>query len=233
MRFDRRWAARIIVVLTLVAVVRLAPISGAPRRPQALAAHSPSVTAANAPAAVSTIVTTPTPAAVVPIVPVTTAAPAVAPPPTRVAGGDAEVARAALGLIAYPWHDRLHATINFLPPRPGMRAHSTAFPDHAVVDVYLRPTDTAEQTAVNIAHELGHLIDWYLLNDADRARWSALRGRPGAVWWACDSCTDYATGSGDFAETFAASEVAASDYRSVFAPLPAAAEMATLRTFFK
>jgi hypothetical protein len=140
---------------------------------------------------------------------------------------------AALGLINYPWRDRLHATINFLGPRAGMRAHSTAFDGYAVIDVYVRPTDSTEQLAVSIAHELGHMIDWYLLNDVDRVAWSALRGRPGATWWACDSCTDYATGSGDFAETFAAWEVAPIDYRSTFAPLPAASALVELARFFR
>jgi hypothetical protein len=113
-----------------------------------------------------------------------------------------------------------------------MPSQSTAYRDHEVITVFVRPTDTAPLVAVSIAHELGHLIDWRYLTDADRQAWLQERGRPDAAWWTCDSCSDYRFGSGDFAETFAAWVVGPFDYRSQLAPLPDSAQLARLAHFF-
>jgi hypothetical protein len=124
-------------------------------------------------------------------------------------------------------------SVVFAGPRAGYRAVSTATNAGDQVIIYVRPTDTPQLVAVNIAHELGHLIDYRLLNDGERSEWLQIRNRPGATWWTCDYCQDYATGSGDFAETFAAWQVGAIDYRSRVAPLPSAVEMQQLARFFK
>jgi hypothetical protein len=145
----------------------------------------------------------------------------------------ADVGREALALITYPWQQRLNVTISFAGPRAGFRATSTAFADHDVVTVYVRDTDTPRTVAVSVAHELGHLIDWRLLDDNDRSRWLAARGRSDAAWWTCDYCEDYSFGSGDFAETFAAWQVGPIDYRSRLAPLPSAGQMESLSAFFR
>ncbi len=50
----------------------------------------------------------------------------------------------------------------------------------------------------------------------------------GAGWWACDACTDYATGAGDFAEVFAVSQLGPVDYRSEIGPPPDAATLTAL-----
>lgn len=168
----------------------------------------------------------------------TTSAPAASPLRSQVASRSAprapfEIGGEALALITYPWQERLSVSITFAGPRGGLRATSYTDGDHATVVVYVRPTDTPRVVAVNIAHELGHLIDYLRLTDDDRTQWLDARGRPGASWWACEYCEDYATGSGDFAETFAAWQVGAVDYRSRLAPLPGPAEMSALARFFR
>jgi hypothetical protein len=144
------------------------------------------------------------------------------------------VGQDALALISYPWQQRLHVTIAFAGPRAGMRAQSSTFTDGTEeVTVFVRPTATPRSVAIDVAHELGHLIDARLLTDGDREDWLRERGRPDAQWWTCDYCTDYAVGTGDFAETFAAWEVGPDDYRSQLAPLPGAEQMASLSRFFR
>jgi len=54
----------------------------------------------------------------------------------------------------------------------------------------------------------------------------------GAGWWACDACTDYATGAGDFAEVFAVSQLGPVDFRSEMGPPPDAATLTALAPLF-
>ena len=182
----------------------------------------------------------------VPVTTSTTVAPA-APPvtaaarPTAATTGDrvvldrspAEVGAEALQMITYPWQQRLAVSISFAGPRSGMRAESTMLPgNREEITVFVRSTDTPRLIAINIAHELGHLVDAVYNTDADRAEWLRDRGRPDVSWWTCNYCTDYRFGSGDFAETFAAWQAGASDYRSQVAPLPSPADMQTLAARF-
>jgi hypothetical protein len=73
------------------------------------------------------------------------------------------------------------------------------------VEVFVRGGDTPEVLAHVIAHELGHAVDVTYLNDAQRAAWLSARGvGRGAVWFPGQSgVSDFATGAGDFAESFA------------------------------
>lgn len=144
----------------------------------------------------------------------------------------AEVGAQALRLISYPWGN-LSVVVIFAGPNPNMRARTDLLSDHDQITAFVRPTDTARTVAVSIAHEIGHLIDYERLTDADRQDWLRERGRPDAAWWTCNFCDDYGVGSGDFAETFAAWEVGPFDYRSQLAPLPSSAEMQSLSRFFQ
>jgi len=51
-------------------------------------------------------------------------------------------------------------------------------------------------------------------------------------WFTCNSCADFATGSGDFAETFAAWQTGAQYFKGQLAPPPTAAQLAGLERFF-
>jgi hypothetical protein len=109
--------------------------------------------------------------------------------------------QAALAKIPYPWSE-LGFTIRFLPERAGYKAGT--FPLERVVEVYVRPGATVDELAHDIAHELGHVIDWSYLTTRDRLAWKAARGYPtNPSWHTCNACTDYETPAGDFAETFA------------------------------
>ena len=140
----------------------------------------------------------------------------------------------ALALIKYPWQQRLQVTIHFTGPRRGMHSESTVFGNGASeITVFERPTDTAQLLAIDIAHELGHLIDMTYLTAADRRAWLTERGRAGATWFACNYCEDYDYGNGDFAETFAADQAGFIDYRSRLAPAPTPAQLRSLERFFR
>lgn len=141
------------------------------------------------------------------------------------------VGRQALQLITYPW-DNLNVTMVFAGPNPSMRARTDIIGDQHQITAFVRPTDTPRTVAISVAHEIGHLIDFERLTDADRQEWLRERGRPDAAWWTCNWCDDFGVGSGDFAETFAAWEAGPFDYRSQLAPLPSPAEMQSLSGFF-
>ncbi|MFZ4517025.1 MAG: hypothetical protein ACOYOP_01455 [Microthrixaceae bacterium] len=146
-----------------------------------------------------------------------TRAPAAAPPTTADAPGTSDRAverlgseelrdRAAraLGRIRYDWRSRLPGwQVRFLPGRDGLRG--STFPRDRVIEVYVRRNQSVTDVAHVIAHELGHAVDVSLLTDADRAAWLAARGvDPGTTWFPGESgVTDFSTGAGDFAESFA------------------------------
>jgi hypothetical protein len=253
----RTTAVRVVVAMVAIGGIPKAVISVAQRSaPHTLtAARAEPVMAGTVPTLPSTTTTTvlPAPAPTVPPVPSTiapaparvvkkaAAAPATPQVPSRAQAQADQVAfdrspqdvgREALSMISYPWQSRLNVSINFEGPKSGMKASSTAYGDHEVITVYVRSTDTARIVAVNIAHELGHLIDYRHLNDQDRAEWLQARGRTDAPWWTCDYCTDYRFGSGDFAETFAGWQVGPVDYRSELAPYPSPEQMQQLTRFF-
>lgn len=167
--------------------------------------------------------------------------PATAPPTTAAAPGSSDRAverlgsddlrdRAAraLGRIRYDWRSRLPGwQVRFLPGRPGLRG--STFPRERVVEVYVRGNQSVTDVAHVIAHELGHAVDVSLLADADRAAWLAARGvDPGTTWFPGESgVTDFSTGAGDFAESFAHWQVGDQWY-SRLGPPPDAATTALL-----
>jgi hypothetical protein len=195
-----------------------------PSRPRAQAAPT-----TVAPTSTTVAVSAPAPARTVRPVKTARARPAAQP-----AARPEDIGQRALELISYPWRDRLSVTISFAGPRQDMRAETTLIGNQrAEITAFVRPSDTARSVAVSVAHEIGHLIDWTHLTDADRQEWLRQRGRPDVAWWTCDYCTDYRYGSGDFAETFAAWQVGPVDYRSQVAPLPSAAQFSELSRFFR
>ena len=109
---------------------------------------------------------------------------------------------AALGQIPYPWQT-IGFEIKFMAARSGYRAG--AFPYEKLIEVYVRQDLTVDEISRDIAHELGHALDWVHNDDVRRGSFKQIRGygdRRGG-WFACSGCTDFATPAGDFAETFA------------------------------
>lgn len=91
------------------------------------------------------------------------------------------------------------------------------------VTVWVRPTDTVARVQVTVAHELGHVLDYTTLTDADRQRYLAMRGRSDCrdPWYPRNGTSDYASPAGDFAEVYALWRGGRGDFRSRFAPAPA------------
>ncbi len=164
------------------------------------------------------------------------AAPRAAPPTTAAAPGTSDRAverlgsgelrdRAAraLGRIRYDWKARLPGwQVRFLPGRSGLRG--STFPRERVVEVYVRSSQSVSDIAHVVAHELGHAVDVSLLGDDDRAAWLAARGVDPSTPWFPDGSgvTDFATGAGDFAESFAHWQVGDQWYSRLGAPPDAA-----------
>jgi hypothetical protein len=127
-----------------------------------------------------------------------------APGDDRLVHGDGEpraVGEQALELIDYPWR-RLGWPVHFLEPRDGLLGLTRV--EAEVVEIYVRPGQPAASVAAVLAHEIAHVVDLTYYSQHSRDRWLELRNMPGGTpWWPCADCTDFDTGAGDFAETFA------------------------------
>ena len=91
--------------------------------------------------------------------------------------------------------------VDLLGERRGYKG--STFPDERLVQVYVRPSMTADQIAHVLAHELGHAVDVTYFDDTVRSAIQLARGRRAdAQWWVESGTTDFASGSGDWAEMF-------------------------------
>ncbi len=161
-----------------------------------------------------TITTAPTPAA-----PTITTAPA--PAPTV---DPADRGRAALGRIGYPWSERLPGwTIEFLDGRKGL--YGLTVVDEKRIEIYVRVDQTDDLLDHIVAHELGHAVDVTLNDGDDRRRWQAARGIEDEPWWPNAAASDFHTGAGDFAESFAYWQTRSSNYRSRLGPAPSGTQL--------
>ena len=139
--------------------------------------------------------------------------------------------QAALAMIPYPWQD-LGFTVEFVPGRRGYLG--LTFPDRRAIQVFVRAEHTVDQVAHVVAHELGHAIDLTHGTPERRAAFLAARGLPASQgWFTCDACTDYSTGAGDFAESFAAWATGAEHWRGQLAGPPADAQLAAIAPLFR
>ena len=139
-----------------------------------------------------------------------------------------DVAGRALGLIRFDWRNGLPGwELRFLDGRAGYRG--LTYPDASVIEVFVRPGDTAEGLAHVVAHEMGHAVDVVRLSDTDRAAWAAARGYGAqSSWWVSSGGSDFASGSGDFAESFAWWQAAVGQWYGDLAGPPDALQTALL-----
>lgn len=161
----------------------------------------------------------------------TTVATGTADGPLVVGGTDPEATRRglnALSTIAYPWPSRLPGwEIRFHRATDGAYGY-TLSREHRI-DIYVRDHESDELLAHVIAHELGHAVDLTYNDPADRQRWLGLRGADGAPWWPDNRAADFATGAGDFAESFAAWQTGSDrEFRSQLGPAPTSEQQAVL-----
>ena len=118
----------------------------------------------------------------------------------RAPGWQQRLGAAALDRLDYPW-ESLGFRVAFLPAKPGYLG--LTFPEERRIDIFVRDGVTVDEVARNVAHELGHALDWTRNTAASRALYRQIRGIDVARgWFACSGCTDLSTPAGDFAETF-------------------------------
>lgn len=163
------------------------------------------------------------------VAPVTTAELSAPPDTNDVASTVAgSIDEQALARVSYDWQARFPDwRVEFTTAREGIRA--LTYPAERRVEVFVRPSDTAATLHRVFAHELGHLIDVELNDDADRARWLDARGIDQETpWWPSASAPDFDTGAGDFAEAFAVWETGVSS-RSTVGDQPDAGDLQLLR----
>lgn len=140
-----------------------------------------------------------------------------------------QIAARALGMVRFDWPSRLPGwELRFAGARPGLRG--MAFPDRAVIEVYVRASDTPEGLAHVIAHELGHAVDVTYLTAGERAAWLAARGVSPTTPWlpTASGAADFATGAGDFAESFAWVHAPVGRWRGDLGPPPNGVQVALL-----
>lgn len=160
----------------------------------------------------------------------TTAVPTTIPPTTA---RPEDVARArgeqALALISYDWRQKLPGwTISFHPGRSGVLGYT--FVNERRIEVYVRTEQPNSLLAHVVAHELGHAVDVTLNNGDDRRVWQEARGIGDRPWWPGSGVTDFSTGAGDFAESFAAWQVGDGSFRSKLGPAPNSQHQSVMAT---
>ena len=208
------------------------PVAPGSKELEALADASPAAAAPTEGSAVSPTVpapTVPAPTVPAPTVPAPTGdlpAPTEPIPPSTTE--PLPLGEQALALMAFDWRAHFpNWQVEFRGERDGIRA--LTYPAERRIEVFIRPSDTAETLHRVFAHELGHVVDVELNSDEDRERWLLTRGIDrNAPWWPSATSPDFHTGAGDFAEAFAVWETGVSS-RSTIGEQPDAEDLELLR----
>lgn len=133
------------------------------------------------------------------------------------AGWEQRRGSAALASLLRPG-DAKGYRVEFRPGRPDVLglAH---LPERRV-EIFVRSCSAQSDSLLRhvIAHEIGHLVDADTMPGL-RTEWLRARGISTSMpWFGCNSCSDFATPAGDFAEVYAQWQRSASDNRSELAP---------------
>ncbi|MDH5520413.1 MAG: hypothetical protein OEZ14_07760 [Acidimicrobiia bacterium] len=135
-----------------------------------------------------------------------------------------ERGRWALEQISYPWQERLPGwTVEFDDGREGL--FGLTLVDDKRIEVYVRHDQTDDLLVHIVAHELGHAVDVTLNKGGDRRAWQAARGIENEPWWPSSASSDFRTGAGDFAESFAYWQAESDNFRSKLGPPPSADQL--------
>lgn len=140
------------------------------------------------------------------------------------------VGQAALAAIDYPF-ETLGWDIRFLPGRTGYLG--LAIGPKRRIEIYVRPTHSVTDVTHTLAHEIGHAVDMTYGTAYRHREYLRLRGFSlDADWFGCDSCTDYATPAGDFAEVFEYWLLGGGDFRSQLGAAPDSAQLELISNLF-
>lgn len=152
----------------------------------------------------------------------TTVLPTTPPPPTPRQRGEE-----ALASFNYDWQNGLPGwEISFHPGRKGVLGYT--FVQEQRIEIYVRDDMSSSLLGHVIAHEVGHAIDVTQNSGDDRRRWQEMRAIEDKPWWPGNGSTDFSTGAGDFAESFAAWQVGTASFRSNLGPPPDSAARALM-----
>lgn len=139
----------------------------------------------------------------------------------------AERGRWALDQISYPWQTKLPGwTVEFEDGRDGL--FGLTLVDDKRIEIYVRDDQTDELLVHIVAHELGHAVDVTLNDGNERRAWQRVRGIEGEPWWPDSAASDFRTGAGDFAESFAYWQAESDNFRSKLGPEPTADQLELL-----
>jgi hypothetical protein len=137
---------------------------------------------------------------------------------------------AALALIKYPWAWTGYQIV-YSGPRDGLHGYAQGATKR--IDVYVRPRDSIAVIAWITAHEIGHAVDFEMTTEQEHADYRRIRGLDDRPWFpACETCSDYASPAGDWAETFAAWLLGKGPFVSRLGPPPSAAQLEALGPLF-
>lgn len=108
----------------------------------------------------------------------------------------------AEALLPFDWQQILPDwEINYLDE--DSRFRGLTYPYDKSIDMFVRDSDTPESLAGILAHEIAHAIDVEHFDDGDRNQWREARNLGSTQWWPDAYASDFQTGAGDFAESFA------------------------------
>ncbi len=138
--------------------------------------------------------------------------------------------QAALARIDYPV-ESLGWTIAFLPGRPGFLG--LAIGEKRRIEIYVRSDHGVDDVTHTLAHEIGHAVDLTYGTGYRRREYRRMRGLSSdGAWFGCNSCSDYATPAGDFAEVFEYWLLGGGDFRSELAGPPDSTTLEHISTLF-
>lgn len=115
-----------------------------------------------------------------------------------------------------------------VPPKKGLEGLTIVAQRR--IEIGIRDSWSLDHFRHVVAHEIGHAVDVTLLDDGARRDWAESRRSPGLEWWpGSDGVTDFDSGAGDFAESFAWTMLGGGEWFSVVAPPPDAEQQDLLR----
>ena len=140
--------------------------------------------------------------------------------------GDGPQQRGQLALqqIGFDWEAKLPGwNVTFHEERDGL--FGLTLVEEKQIEIYVRDDQSDDLLVHIVAHEIGHAVDVTLNSGRDRREWQAARGIEDEPWWPSSAASDFQTGAGDFAESFAYWQAESDNYRSKLGPEPNAAQL--------